>query len=479
MSDFGQGRNRPPAAPKAAEDPKQTLSLKGMQEERAAAVEQIQRTLKVWRSVSASPPPQVQRKAEEPEAKPAEEKSDAKAESKDEPEAQGESKEEKAEVSDPDEPAEKEADEVADGVADELAEEGEGKEAEGEEAEKKEAKGEKKKKSEDDPKQAKPDEPDEKKKKPIAAKLEGVGRKIMREPDPNAAQQEPELAPPGSLDEQLATIDAKLAKLKEAPPADAAQKEGAEGGGQMEVPDTGGIDTKIAMTSFVEHARRVQAEWSSLPPSERMGELGRCANQELALVGVFPCRLDLQSLGDDAGKFIPNEWQLLFNRATFEKPTIDKTEAAEIADTVYHEARHAEQFFQVARLMAGKMKPAEIAAKTAIPIQIATEAHKQPLTAGTPEAALAESVQQSVYGQDRPHREATLTKLKEATTEVKAAEAAVKGTAQGTEEHSQAIRRFEAAKSNYRRAMRDYKALPEEQDAFRVGGKLKDLYLTL
>jgi hypothetical protein len=62
-------------------------------------------------------------------------------------------------------------------------------------------------------------------------------------------------------------------------------------------------------------------------------------------------------------------------------------EAAEIADTIYHESRHCEQYFQIARLQAGRMKKgtkdpaAKIAKDMSIPDDIAKAAVRSPLTA--------------------------------------------------------------------------------------------------
>jgi hypothetical protein len=63
---------------------------------------------------------------------------------------------------------------------------------------------------------------------------------------------------------------------------------------------------------------------------------------------------------------------------------------AELLSTVYHEARHAEQEFLVARHMARDRTAAEIAAEHEVPLTVAEAAKASPLPADDPQAALAE-----------------------------------------------------------------------------------------
>ena len=61
------------------------------------------------------------------------------------------------------------------------------------------------------------------------------------------------------------------------------------------------------------------------------------------------------------------------------------------------------------------------------------------------------------------------------TLELQAAQAAYKSAPEDNRMNEH--RALEAAKNAYKRAMRDYKALPEEEDAFEVGSKVFDLYM--
>ena len=63
---------------------------------------------------------------------------------------------------------------------------------------------------------------------------------------------------------------------------------------------------------------------------------------------------------------------------------------AELLTTVYHEARHAEQDFLVARHMARDRSAAQIAAEHEVPAHVAEAAKASPLPADDPQAELAE-----------------------------------------------------------------------------------------
>ena len=81
-------------------------------------------------------------------------------------------------------------------------------------------------------------------------------------------------------------------------------------------------------------------------------------------------------------------WVIRMNPAAFSDRSgvtkvsdLTKAEVAEIADTVYHEARHAQQYFRVARVKAGEGKTkAQIKTAVGIPLEVAKKAKDSPLT---------------------------------------------------------------------------------------------------
>lgn len=86
------------------------------------------------------------------------------------------------------------------------------------------------------------------------------------------------------------------------------------------------------------------------------------ANAQLAAVGVPAVNTATDTLDGAAAHFASNGWRMTIDVSDFapagvEAPTIADIEASklvELASTVYHEARHAEQTFREARLLAGR-----------------------------------------------------------------------------------------------------------------------------
>jgi len=136
------------------------------------------------------------------------------------------------------------------------------------------------------------------------------------------------------------------------------------------------------------------------------------ANKELAANGVpaLPAPT-FGSRGRNAGGFAQHSWTVQLDAARTAKAplttkigTLAVDRVAEVASVCFHEARHAEQIFAVARLVAGEGKDAKaIAAEVDVPENIAQAAMaaKGPLPGG--KAALAEIKLWRAIGQTGKH----------------------------------------------------------------------------
>lgn len=89
----------------------------------------------------------------------------------------------------------------------------------------------------------------------------------------------------------------------------------------------------------------------------------------------------------DTGAFASSSFSIKINTKAFSKRSgitkvsqLNQAEVAEIVDTIYHEARHSEQYYRLARTLAGEGKTAsEIEQTAAVPNAVAAEAVKSPL----------------------------------------------------------------------------------------------------
>ena len=104
---------------------------------------------------------------------------------------------------------------------------------------------------------------------------------------------------------------------------------------------------------FLATAKQVETGWSGLSPPARAGALIQRVNQYLQAAGVPPIDFELKkSDADSHGSFSESTWSITLNEDAFTAPSADPEAMAQLADTVFHEARHAEQFFRIARMLA-------------------------------------------------------------------------------------------------------------------------------
>ena len=156
-----------------------------------------------------------------------------------------------------------------------------------------------------------------------------------------------------------------------------------------------GLRNKVMRSPF---AKAAMAFWhdpanKDKPLKAYADELMAKANASLKTLGSFECRYSINGTGSDSGSFSRVTWNVTINPAKFsDRHGITKVgeltadEAAEVADTIYHEVRHSEQYFRIARMQAGrstKATPAEIAAEIktnlSIPPDVATAAAGKPI----------------------------------------------------------------------------------------------------
>jgi hypothetical protein len=204
----------------------------------------------------------------------------------------------------------------------------------------------------------------------------------------------------------------------------------------------GGLAEQAAIETYAAGARGViEGEWSGKSKEERATALMAKVNERLAAANVPVVGQTIQDLGGDAGQFDFTVWNILLDDSVLSKETLTDAEAADMADTVYHEARHAEQWYRMAQMRAGQGRTAaQIATEMGIPARIAAAATGSPLAKGSMDALIADGWYQSVYGSGSAHRERVLGPT-------------------GT--HA------------------EYMNLPEESDAWRVGGAVTDAYIRL
>ncbi len=195
-------------------------------------------------------------------------------------------------------------------------------------------------------------------------------------------------------------------------------------------------------------------QWDPLTEAEKIAKVTKYVNAELAKTHV-PEVASAADAGSrfDSASFDFTTWTLSIGSQGLDAPMSD-ADVGEMADTVYHESRHAEQWFRVARVKAGEAPTpdaATLAGDLGIPQAIAKAALARPLKPLT-------KVQKAFHS--KKYAERHQKKLDEASDWYES----VYGTGSA---HRGAV----YADLNNRVA--DYMALAEEVDAWAVGGSAK------
>jgi hypothetical protein len=230
-----------------------------------------------------------------------------------------------------------------------------------------------------------------------------------------------------------------------------------------------GLADEERLDSFVEGASEIESKWAEYPNADaRVKALTDLVNERLVASGVPACKVVVKNLPGLLGQFDFETWSLEIGRPAFANDTVSNEEAADAADTVYHEARHAEQWFRMAQYLAGNGNTAaQIAAKMQIPPEQAAAAVANPLVKGSMEYLIADGWFQSVYGRDAAKRNQVLQELEDADTALDAANQAQQANPSPANEQKVA-----EAQARRDAAFDAYQQLPEENDAWRVGGRV-------
>jgi len=225
-------------------------------------------------------------------------------------------------------------------------------------------------------------------------------------------------------------------------------------------------------------ARGLVADWVTLgQPLARAKRLGDAANTVMRAREVTPVDLSFAAppragpIESVDGFFASETWTLHVREAFFSSETAPDEAALLVAiTTIAHEARHADQWFSMARYAAGREdKPTvpAMAAELHIPERVARHARSRPLREGEHGYAQAAEFYEEVYGAGSEQRAKVLDSLMSAQVALVIAKANL-DKATDDESRKRLTDAFNAASAEYARWYRLYMRLPTELDAERV-----------
>ncbi|MEI6396370.1 MAG: hypothetical protein WCT12_35350 [Verrucomicrobiota bacterium] len=205
-----------------------------------------------------------------------------------------------------------------------------------------------------------------------------------------------------------------------------------------------GMASAVTMAAYAAAMSTVFARWETLTPEQRLAAMEDAINAALP-PGMPRLSLNPTSFADPNtnGQLSFRNWRIDVNRDLINGP-MTAERFRNLTNTIYHEGRHGEQWYDVAQYRAGQGQSAEqISRETGMPQRVGEAAVSDPAARGTAQGAMGENVNRSVYGDRRHYRNGVL------------------GDASGSAASYQ-----------------QYRALPEEQDAWRAGDAAGGLFPT-
>ncbi|HYT88278.1 MAG TPA: hypothetical protein VEL76_06130 [Gemmataceae bacterium] len=202
----------------------------------------------------------------------------------------------------------------------------------------------------------------------------------------------------------------------------------------------GGLADAANMAEYSADFKALASVWGTLTPAQRQAELGRIIHKQLAKSGVPAVGVNPANIAPASGQLDFPNWNLDIDQGVLNSPTLTPNQQSDLGNTIYHEGRHAEQWYAAAQSQAaapGATGPG-VATGMGLPAHVGNAAAANPLPANSsPQAVLGQSVHQSAYGSGAADRNALLATV--------------------------------LANPNDPTSYARYQALPEEQDAFRTG----------
>jgi hypothetical protein len=231
-----------------------------------------------------------------------------------------------------------------------------------------------------------------------------------------------------------------------------------------------GLAQDDSLNSYTEKAKDLLSNRGSKTDEEIAIELAEKVNSELEAKKIPPLKIDTKEQIGGRGAFRNTEWKLLLDPRQFTDPKLRNMQ--ETTATIYHEARHAEQYYRIAQMLGGRgYSGKRIHAETGIEIEVAKEAARPEnhLKRGTMEAVIAEGWHDSLIIAEGVER---IQKNNAAMDKAFAARKAAREAFDADPSPENRAKK-EAAEAAYDKTVDEHDDLPHEFDAERMEDKVK------
>jgi hypothetical protein len=283
-----------------------------------------------------------------------------------------------------------------------------------------------------------------------------------------------------AFDQKLEQIEQLLSQFK--PPEGQGalpQSALAQANGSKEKDPTKQADPAGEMMNHLSAYRGAVAKlvpkWQDLSPEKRAHALLEALNHVLGFEQVYPVKeVVLGPLSGADGMFTPLRWKMTVSEQKFTNGFLKPPQIENAASDVFHEGRHAEQRFSVARLMAGQgLKSDKIAEGAGIDEDAAKHAIRvekaHPLTPNSPEEKDAKAFSGDTVAHGDEHR--AIEHLA-AVISALGPEARTMFDGLTAEDRAATKGRWEAVRARMYQVIDAYQRLATEKDAFAAEEKL-------
>lgn len=151
----------------------------------------------------------------------------------------------------------------------------------------------------------------------------------------------------------------------------------------------------------------------SFKTPDRWSAMAKITNKQLSKSGVPHVDVSTNtSLSPSTnGQMNFQKWNLDMYPTLTNAPQLSDVKTQQLGDTLFHESRHAEQWFLIAQNEAGKGKSAQDTGTIGVPDNVAAQAAAHPITQTNQMYSCSQQVNDNVYGPGSDKRNKTLKAL--------------------------------------------------------------------
>ena len=213
-----------------------------------------------------------------------------------------------------------------------------------------------------------------------------------------------------------------------------------------------GMSAPAEVDAFANEMAKLQQDWPFLKATDRLARLQAMVDTRAAKAGFPPPSVIAPKGLPYSGLLQFKRWEIAINSSLVQGERLSSEQAARLGDTLYHEARHAEQWSLIAKKRAGDGLAAEqIYYELQVAEDVAIDATKQPLGLSDARRPCADALHKSIYGAGRVARNTTLNNLEEHGA----------ACALANEDHERAVAEEKRLKAEFLRHDQSYTASKE------------------